>query len=163
MNGRLLVGCLIVLAVLPGCGYQAGSLITPDVQSVHVQVFDNRDFRHEIEVPLTEAVKNEITRRTHLKIRGPDTADTVLRGTIKKVSASVTAYDTDDEVFSQSVTVRVEFEWRRRDNDQLLASASDLGSSAQLLALRGETQGTATSETFRDLAELIVERMEEDF
>jgi len=163
MTGPRLLAVLALAALPLGCGYHAGSLISPDIRSVHVQMFDSQDFRHEIEVPLTEAVKNEIARRTHLKVVNANAADTVLSGSITRVEAAVTAYDSSDQLFSQNVTVHVRFEWRRRQSNEVLCRVSDLSSTSQLLTLRGETQGTATREAFRDLAELIVERMQEDF
>ena len=163
MSPRLTTLAAACALCLTGCGYRASSLITPDVTSVHVRMFDNRTFRHEIEVALTEAIKDEVARRTPLKIRGAATADSELSGTITKVTSSVTSYDQKDRVFSQSLTVTVAFEWRRRGDGRVLARASGLSTSADVVALRNETQGTATSEAFRDLAELVVERMQQDF
>jgi len=155
--------CLLSAFALTGCGYRMGSLVSPDLKSVHVRMFDNRGFRHEIEVALTQAVKDEIARRTHLSLKNAAAAETVLSGTITNVQSSVTSYDARDDVFSQSLTVTIAFEWRRKGDGRILARASGLSIAAEAIALREETQGTATTEAFRDLAELIVERMQEDF
>ena len=153
---------VLALVALAGCGYRVGSLIPPDVKSVHIKMFDNLDFRHEIEIPLTQAVKDEVARRTPLKLKPAELADSVLSGKIIEVRASGTVYDTSDLIYTQQVTVKVAYEWRRRRDGRVLSSGS-LSSSAQLLAARGETQGVGTNEAFADLAELIVEHMQEGF
>ena len=152
-----------LLLSLTGCGYHAGALIPPDVKSIHVAIFDNHSFRHEIEIPLSRAIKNEVARRTYLEIKPAGTAGSILTGAITRVDSSVATHDANDQVATQQVTVHVRFEWRRRGSRETIASSADLSSGSQLIVSRGESQSTATEESFRDLAELIVERMQEDF
>jgi hypothetical protein len=125
-------------------------------------MFDNRDFRHEIEIPLTQAVKDEIARRTHLKIADAESADSTLGGSITRIKASVVTYDQGDRVFSQNLTVTVAFEWKRRGGESL-ARVPEMSETVSILAPRGDSQGAATSDAFRQLAQRIVERMQEDF
>lgn len=155
--------CAGLLALSTGCGYRSGTLIPPDVRTVHVEMFDNETFRHEMEIPLSRAIKEEIARRTNLRIVPRQRADTVLSGAIRRVDAPVTAYDQADEIAIQRVAVQVRFEWRRRATGEVIASADALAESVRLLAARGETQATAAEDAFRDLARAIVERMQEDF
>lgn len=150
-------------ALLCGCGYRAGALIPPDVRTVHVEMFDNETFRHEIEIPLSRAVKDEIVRRTGLRILPRDAADTVLGGAILRVDAPMTAYDQADEISVQRVAVYIRFEWRRRATGEVIAKADTLSETVRMLAARGETQATASEEAFIGLAEAIVEMMQEDF
>lgn len=153
----------LLMTALTGCGYHAGSLISADIKTVHVAMFDNKDFRHEIEFALTEAVKNEVVRRTHLKLADRTSAQSVLEGTILRIEPSTIAFDQFDQVFSQGLTVHVDFRWTKQGDGRVLASAEELSYTAQLVAVRGDTETTATAVAFRDLAKLIVERMQEDF
>ena len=132
---------LIAFVVLPGCGYYTGTLIASDVKTVHVKMFDNDSFRHELEVPLTEAIKNEITRRTNLRIVDADSADSVLDGAITRVDASVVSQDADDRVFSQTLTVALRFQWRERRSGRVTARElydhdNDPGETVNLAARR---------------------------
>ncbi|HRU06358.1 MAG TPA: LptE family protein [Candidatus Brocadiia bacterium] len=148
---------------LHGCGYHWGLLYPADVRTVHVKMFDNTTFYHESEVNLTQAVKDAITQQTPLKVRSAEEADSILTGTITQVEAQVSAYDQSDQIFTQNVTVRVDFEWRRRDTGKVIASASGLSFTRRRMAPRGETRADTMDRTFRDLAQLIVERMQENF
>ena len=159
---RIVLVCASTLA-LAGCGYRSSALMPPDVHSVHIKMFDNTTFRHEIEFALTEAVKNEIARMTDLKILPAGAADSVLSGAITRVTATVTAYSERDRIFTQDITVHVRFQWRRRDRNELIAGSSDVAATGKLIAPRGEGQGTATAEAFRDLAQAIVQRMQQGF
>lgn len=152
-----------LLLLLVGCGYRAGTLIPADVRTVHVEMFDNDTFRHGMEIPLSRAVQKEVARRTHLQIVPRERADTILSGTIRRMDAPVTAYDQVDEVAVQRMYVQVRFEWRRRATGEVIASSDRLEDSVRILVARGETQATAAEDAFSDLAEAIVERMQEDF
>lgn len=147
---------------LAGCGYRAGMLIPPDVKTIHVRMFDNETFRHELEIPLTRAVKDEMARRTNLRFASPESADSVLSGAITRIRARATVYDQADEVLTQEIAVHVRFEWRRA-NGELIAGSPDVRGTAQRIAVRDATQTAAILDILPDLAENIVEEMQEGF
>jgi len=157
--------CLAVVlgSALQGCGYSWGSLYPADVRSVHVKMFDNTTFYHESEIELTQAVKDAILQQTPFKIRSAEEADSILSGTMTQVEAQVSVYDQSDQIFSQNVTVKVDFEWRRRDTGKVIAKVSGLSFTRRRMAPRRETRSETMDRTFRDLAQLIVERMQENF
>ena len=114
MNKRALVLLPILSFVVTGCGYHAGSLISPDLKTVHVAMFENKDFRHEVEFALTEAVKNEVTRRTHLKLADRSTAQTVLEGTITGYEDRVFGFDARQKADEYIVVITVDMALRDR-------------------------------------------------
>ena len=163
MDAKKIVALAAVAMALTGCGYRASTLMPSDVRSVHIDMFDNATFRHEIEIPLTESVKNEVVRLTDLEIKPRADADSVLKGTITRVIASVAAYNDRDQIFTQDVTVYVRFEWRRTGTDELIAGSSSVAATGKLIAPEGDSQFTATAEAFRDVAQLIVQQMQQGF
>ena len=149
------------LLSLAGCGYRSGALIPPHVESVHVEMFDNETFRRELEIPLTRALKDEVARRTNLRLATAGAADSTLSGTITRVRARAIVYDQADEVLTQDITVHVRFEWR--DARGRLLSSSTVSETVQRFAPRDETQADAVQAAIQDLAERIIEEMQEGF
>ena len=148
---------------LGGCGYSAGPLVRRDVATVHVPVFENRTFRRELEFQLTEAVQREIRERARLRIVSAGEAQTVLSGEIVGFRERVIADDAADDLVSKRIAVYVDFDWREVRSGRLLASARRFSRPADLIVSRGETVASATVESFDDLAEAIVDRMEESW
>ena len=163
MDAKKLILIALTATALAGCGYRASKLMPPDVRSVHIDMFDNATFRHEIEVPLTESVKNEVVRMTDLELKPLGAADSVLNGTITRVQASVAAYDARDRIFTQDVTVHVRFEWRRTGNGATIVGPTTVAATGRLIAPEGDSQFTATAEAFRDVSQLIVQQMQQGF
>ena len=167
-----------------GCGYRAGFLIPADVKSVHVKVAANDTFWREavktdnlptdeplpgprpaftMEVDLSERIKNEVVRRTPLKMANAHDADTTLKVTISDVAPHVLIRDANDNVLAQRVTIDVSFVWADNRNGRVLASATGLQRPTDFLTARGESFTTATRTSFDYIAEMIVERMQERF
>lgn len=180
----LLVFAFLGSAALPGCGYRAGFLIPADIKSVHVEVVANETFWREamkadnigtrvqlplpqppypMEVELTERIKNEIVRRTPLKLTSYEKADSVLKASITDVKPKVLIRDAADEVAAQTVTVKVDFAWKDRRNGRILAQGTGLSRPTDYIVGRGESLTTAARKGFDYIAEMIVERMQEGF
>ena len=151
---------MFVLVLVSGCGYHAGSLVPSDIRTVHVSIFDNATFRRELELELTEAVQKEIRRRTHLKMADKDEADSILTGEIVDFRGRVETRDIEDKIFTQDVTVYINMKWTDSRTGRVLAERNRLHRSVRVYATRGETVPRATSESFRFLAESIVDGME---
>ena len=74
-----------------------------------------------MELDLTERLKNEVVRRTPLKIAPEERADSILEATIRKVEPTVLVRDVNDNVASQRVTISVDFTWRDRRTGRIHA------------------------------------------
>ena len=171
-------------ALLPGCGYKAGWLIPPEVRSVHVKVMTNETFWREavktdnlptaappatpwpaytMEVELTERLKNEIVRRTPLKLADEKAADSVLETSIVAVKAKTLFTDAADGLLGQRVTVQVDFAWVDRRSGRVIAKGSRVSRPTVFVVARGESFTTAARRSFDYIAERIVEGMQEGF
>ncbi len=169
---------------LGGCGYHSGFLIPADVHTVNIRVVGNDTFWHEavksdnlpgagepassrpaytMELDLTERIKNEVVRRTPLKIATEEHADSILEATIRKVEPTVLVRDVYDNVSAENVTISVDFTWRDRRTGRVHAEGKNIARPTTFTVARGETFTSATRTSFDYIAVEIVERMQEGF
>jgi hypothetical protein len=116
-----------------------------------------------MELDLTERIKNEVVRRTPLKIAPEERADSILEATIRKVEPLVLLRDVNDNVLSQRVTISVDFTWRDRRTGRIHAEGKNIVRPTDFTVARGETFTSATRTSFDYIAEQIVEQMQESF
>jgi hypothetical protein len=183
---QILCGALLAAAGLSpaGCGYHSGFLIPADVHTVHICVVGNDTFWHEavkednlpgsgepssgrpaytMELELTDRIKDEVVRRTPLRIAPEDRADSILEATIRKVEPLVLARDVNNNVNIEQVTISVDFTWRDRRTGRVHAQGYGIARPTQFTVARGETFTSAAHTSFDYIAERIVEQMQEDF
>ena len=180
-----LLTCLcFLLCGLSGCGYRSGYLIPGDIKTVAVRVASNETFWREavkadntessmpaaasrpafpMELDLSERIKNEIVRRTRLRLAGEDEADSILTASITHVKPSVLLRDASDDVLAERVTVSVDFVWQSIPDGRVIARMDGLSRPTDFLVARGESFTTATRKSFDSIAELIVEQMQVGF
>ena len=72
----LVLGC----SLPTGCGYSTKRPFSTDIQTVHVEMFQSKEFRRELEFRLTESVIKRIEMDTPYRIAPRKTADAVLTG-----------------------------------------------------------------------------------
>jgi hypothetical protein len=81
-DGRL-VAAVLALAALAGCGYSFRPPYDRNIRTVYVPVFKSQSFRRDINIQITDRLKDEIQRRTPYKVVGsPEGADATLEGSI---------------------------------------------------------------------------------
>ena len=147
------------ISSLAGCGYRTGSLTPTAIRTIHVQMFDNETFRRGLEFQLTEAVQNEIRKRTDIRLVDKNQADSILAGSIIEFRGRTEIRDVEDEVFLQDVRIYVNYTWTERRTGRVLAERTRISRSVRIYSTRGETVGFAATESFRLLAEAIVDSM----
>lgn len=182
---RALLMMFVVPAILTGCaGYRAGFLIPADIHSVHIKMPENETFWREgaksdnldpamaaavirpaqtIEVDLAERLKNEILRRTPLRLKDESVADSILETTITGFEPSVLLRDSEDEVISQRVNITVNFRWIERRTGRVLATGQGVSRPTDFNVARGETLTTAERKSLEHVAIQIVEQLREGF
>lgn len=76
----------LVVCLLAGCGYSLGYQAPPGARTIAVPIFQNATvgLRRELEYDLTLLVRREIQSRTDLTLADSESADLVLRGTIRE-------------------------------------------------------------------------------
>lgn len=183
-NALIIAVILAGAASLTGCGYHAGFLIPADVHTIHIRMAQNQTFWHEaqksdnldtaaplpgprpaftMEVDFTDRLKNEVVRRTPLRVADEEKADTVLVTSISKLDAPVLLRDAQDNVVAQRVRIAVDFTWRDRRSGRVLAQGQSVMRPTDFITVRGETFTTASRESFDYIAQRIVELMQEGF
>jgi hypothetical protein len=153
----------LLLLWTAGCGYSGRPMLRSGVKTVYVTVFENRSFRRGLEFDLTRELVDKIQQKTQLKIADKDVADTILSGEIMEVRQSdISRRDrlTPTEV---RVVVFVNVTWMDRRTKQVLMQKVNVQSPAEYRVTRREDFTSAAKEAMSDLAEKIVNLMEEEW
>lgn len=165
----LLVG--VALGLCSGCaGYRFGtkSLYRPDIQTVHVPVFESNSFRPELGQRLTEAVAKEIELKTPYKVVDEASADAVLTGRIVDDRKRPLAMNRGDYPINTSVDFRLQVAWHDlRGNPigqpasiPLFPSLLTVNDSSRFVPQGGQSITTAQFTAIDQLAQQIVAQME---
>ncbi len=154
---------IIIFAMISGCGYSSKSLISRNVNSIYIPIFDNTTFRRGLEFELTKAVKDEIMSRTNLRITQKESADTILYGKINKVTEGVLTQNIRDDIVESRLTIFVDIKLVDKRTDRILVEEGGLFKSAEFVVNRGENINSAAEEDLVRLAETIVNHLEENW
>jgi hypothetical protein len=158
---RQLTYIIVFFALISGCGYTTKPLISRNINSIYIPIFENKTFRKGLEFDLTNAVKNEIMSNTKLRIATKDNADTILTGEIQKVTESMLSSNVEDNIVESRVTMYVDIKLVDSRTGRTLIEKKDLKRSAEFIVKRGENIKTASQESLALLAETIVYQLEE--
>ncbi len=152
------------LSVFSGCGYSTTRPFSTDIQTVHVEMFQSKEFRRELEFRLTESIAKRIELDTPYRLASRDTADAVLSGEILEVKNRTFgddfARDLPREIGS-AMTVRFRLQ-DMRTGDTLVDRPRFVYQSSYIPPV-GETFDTAVTRLTDGLAEALVEAMESDW
>lgn len=162
----------LIVAVCPlfcGCaemsGYCNESLFPEDVDSVYVEMFDNRSFRRGVEYELTDALAKRIESETPYKIvSSRDRADTVISGQI--VSIGISALISERETgraLEKEVELRAVVNWKNLKTGELLIDNRSASASASYSEWQNQSFRYASTLAANNLAQKIVELMEKDW
>jgi hypothetical protein len=164
--------CLTVVALGSfGCAnYRWGqqTLYRPDIQTVHVPIFESESFRRELGERLTEAVAKEINLRTPYRVVGRQEADSVLSGRIISFKKNVIAEDEYDVPRVLDTAFVVDVKWVGAQGD-LLANNITIplddyfvrtATAAVLIPEAGQSVVTSQQKAIDQLAQQIVSQME---
>lgn len=166
----LAAGLALWGAVVGCAGYQIGNrgLFPPDIQTVHVPMFESDSLRRHLGERLTEAVCKEIERRTPYKLANNDNADSVLTGRIVGDRKNVLVNTLTGDPRELQVGLQVQVTWVDRRGsllrDELTIplppEVTDISASANLVPEVGQSVATAQQESIRRIAQQIVNLME---
>lgn len=147
-----------------GCGYSVGhgEMFADNIRTVHVPIFQNKDFRRGLEFQLTEALVKAIELRTPYKTTSDKKrADTVLTGEIKEVRQGTLGLDfKTHRPREMEATVIASFRWKDLRTGKILVDMPLITQSVDYIQPVGENFYEASQHAMNDLAERIVEKME---
>jgi len=83
MNRKFIFVFLSLLLVTGGCGYSLGSLLPVHIRTVYVETFENKTYERNIEIEVSERVKDRYNWDGNLKlVNSKEEADALLEGEI---------------------------------------------------------------------------------
>jgi len=159
-----LVAVLLALLGVAGCGYSSKSLYPTSVQTISVPIFENKTFRRDTEMRLTEAVCKAIESRTPYRLAARESADTILIGEIDSIEEEVLIRTSGINIPEETkITFKVNFVWKDLRSGKILARKKGLTASATHIPAIGERTADASQATVERMAWAVVDEMAVDW
>ncbi len=155
----LLIGCLAIL--FTGCSYSRERPFRTDIRTIHVEMFQSKDFRRELEFRLTESIVKRIEMDTPYRISPKKGADTLLAGEILRVENRTLGDDFDTDLPREiGSTVVVRYTLTDMRTGEILVERPRFVYQTSFIPPVGETFTHGMTRSMDGLAEVIVESME---
>lgn len=162
---------LVTVVIHTGCApYRFGdeALFPTGIRTVHVPVIRDSTVRHNLGLQLTEAVIREIEQRTPYKVTADPSADTILKCEIVNEAKTVLAETYEDYPRALDAGVQIRASWTDRQGRLLfnnsIVPTDDLAilftQNERFVPEAGQSVDTAMQQAIEDLAERIVDQME---
>ncbi len=151
----------VAAAVSSGCGYSAKRPFSTDIQSIHVEMFQSKEFRRELEFRLTEALVKRIQMDTPYRIAPRRTADAEMTGEILAVENRTFGKDFDTNLPREiGSTIVVRFRLQDLRTGEILAQRRRFVFQTSYVPPVGETFDQGMTRGLEGLAEKMVESIE---
>jgi outer membrane lipopolysaccharide assembly protein LptE/RlpB len=122
---------LSLLLVIAGCGYHlvgTSTYLPPEIQSLHIKLFENQTARADMDQRVAEALNLEWVRRGRFQlVDRPEKADIVLSGTMTRLNVIPVTFDESGRATEYQMTLLTEVllhDVRNQDEDPLLLWAN---------------------------------------
>ncbi|MHC5109507.1 MAG: LPS assembly lipoprotein LptE [Planctomycetota bacterium] len=162
--GRFLLLVVVFPCFLTGCGYSTARPFSADIQTIHVEMFESKEFRRELEFRLTESVIKRIEMDTPYRIESKAKADALLSGEILQVDNRTFGDDRNTgRPRETGATVAVRFRLQDLRDGRLLVEHPRFIYQTSYIPPVGETFTDAMTRAMDGMAERIVETMEVDW
>lgn len=153
--------CAALLALLSGCGYSTQRPFPQNVQTVYVEMFQNRDFRKDLEFRLSEAVIKRLEMDSNYRLASRSQADTIVSGEIVEVRQNTLGDDFRTDLPRETaVTFVVSFRWKDQRSGKILAERRRVSYTTTYITPVGESFFDGASRGLEGVAEQLVEAME---
>jgi len=156
---------------LSGCGYttdrkaqfRSENAASRPIRTIAVPVFDSREFRRDIELQVTEALKKRIESETPYKLANRNVADTVLTGEVLEVRQGTIGRDFVAVRPRETVaTLAVRWQWKDLRTGEILVDRPRFVHTVDYIRPVGEDFYHAMQRASNEMAERIVEQMLDD-
>jgi hypothetical protein len=148
-------------AFLAGCGYSTKRPFATDIQTIHVEMMQSKEFRRELEFRLTESLVKRIEMDTPYRIAPKCSADALLTGEILNVDNRTfgNEFHTDlPREIGSTVVIRFRLQ-DLRSGDLIVDRPRNVYQTSYIPPV-GETFTDAMTRAMDGLAEQMVESME---
>lgn len=160
----LVIGVILVLSGLTGCGYKAGGPFRSEIRTVYVDMVGSKEFRRDMEFTLTEALKKRIGTDTPYRLAPRKTADTILEAELLEERQTAFAPDYQSrQPREKSLTLAVRVRWKDVRTGRLLVDQPALLQAVDYVPPTGETEKFAQEKAINLLAARIVALMYEEW
>jgi hypothetical protein len=164
MHTHRIIGAVffsVVTTCLVGCGYSTKRPFSTDIQTVHVEMFQSKEFRRELEFRLTESLIKRIELDTPYRVAPRNTADALLTGEVLKVENRTFGNDFKTNVPREiGSTVVVRFRLQDLRSGDILVDRPRFVYQTSYIPPVGESFTQGMTRAMDGLAEQIVESME---
>ena len=166
---RRLAIALLATAMTAGCasdptaGYASTSLWPSRYRSVAVPIFENDTMTRQMEFMLTEAIVREIQARTPYRIAPEASADTLLRGRIRKVTLQgLSQSRTTGLTQEMLVKVVIDFEWSDQASGRRIMARENFAADGLFVPSRPASEPLDVGQfaVVQQLADDIVDEMQ---
>ena len=157
---------LLAAVLLGGCGTSTGytnaSLFPADVNSVYLEMFDNRSFRRGIEFTLSDALAKRIEVDTPYQIVSDrDRADSVVSGQIVAAGESLLTIERDlGRALEKEAVLTAVVTWKNMKNGKLMLNSRTVTAAASYSDFQSQDFTYASAVAANKLAQSIVQLME---
>ena len=158
--------CPLLAAGLAGCrglgGYSNETLFPDDIQTICIEMFDNRSFRRDVEYTLSDALVKRVAAQTPYRIvSDKDRADSVMSGQIVSMGESILTVEREiGRPMEMEVIVKAVVNWKNLQTGRLMINNETVTATATYSELLGQDFSYASAVAANKLARKIVERME---
>ena len=177
MRKFLSIFVLLLVAVSAGCGYTTSSLLPPELDSIHVENFENKiDPAQEVsnkrasytywpglETDITRAVIDGFIFDRHLDVERKSKAALILKGELTSFRQYPLSYDKNDNVveFRIEITVNLQL-YDNLNGKEMWEEISFMGEGTYSISGSNATsESEGVKRAVKDLAQRIVERVVE--
>jgi hypothetical protein len=120
----LLILTALAHALLPGCvGYRLGSMLPPEIKTVHVPTFVNQTTEPQLELDTTRFALQEFQKDGSLKLAPAETADAILQVRLTDYLLTPLQYDANrpTATFEYRITLYASIVMTRKRDGKVLA------------------------------------------
>ncbi len=156
----------LLLAGPFGCvGYQLGSMLPSDIQTVHIPTFINETEEPLLEIATTRAVISEVQRDGSLRIAAAEEADAVLTVRLTDFRLQPLAYDRNRRAAAEEyrMFITASIVMIRRDTQEVIVEDARITGDATFFLMGDMTSSKQSGlpDAARDLAQQIISRLVE--
>ena len=118
---------IIILLMLYSCGfYSLSGSLPPHIKTIAIPMVENETAEFGIAENITDGIQNRFNDEGILKVID-DNADSILRGTVKKVTDGPYTYNKNESVSEYRYKIDVNIEWLDNKNEKTLLKGNYSG------------------------------------
>ena len=157
---------MILSSFLGGCAptgtYHQDSLYPQNIQTVCLEMFDNRSFRRDVEYQLTDALAKRIESETPYKLQSnQNRADSIMTGQILSIHDSVLTIERETgKALEKEMSIEAVVSWKNLRTGELLLDNEPVTATASFSEFLNQSDSYAEGLAANRLAQRIVEQME---